>query len=220
MINHGKVADYSWSQSFIPSIVGSINSLAPSVGNEFVITPQTCRFFNADFKLELSFFLRQHQSIYLVYKCKQRIVHIKRVMFQEIWNIALLSEVQLTETEEAFTMTKWKIRMLMCAIKPTLVLCILSVITSELLFCRVAFSSSFTFLLFLHLPSVLQFPLQIFFSPLARAWRRFRNLIFQAEKSAWMLPLRLFTTLQSPSPLVMIRFPLSIHSHLSTFLPT
>ena len=102
-----------------------------------------------------------------------------------------------------------------------------SVFTSELLFFSAAFSPSsssssscVSLLLFLQEPPVLQFPLQLFFSPLARAWRRFRNLTFQARKSAWTLPLRLFTTLQSPSPLVMTRMPLSIHSHLSTFLPT
>lgn len=95
-------------------------------------------------------------------------------------------------------------------------------VTSELLFCGEAFFSSScrSFLLFLQEPSVLHFPLQLFFSPFARVFKRFRNLTFQVRKSAWMLPLRLFTTLQSPSPLVMIRLPLSIHSHLSTFLHT
>lgn len=94
-------------------------------------------------------------------------------------------------------------------------------VTSELLFCGAAVSSPVCpSLLFLQEPSVLHFPLQLFSSPLARAWRRFRNFVFQARKSAWTLPLRLFTTLQSPSPLVMIRMPLSIQSHLSMFLPT
>lgn len=94
-------------------------------------------------------------------------------------------------------------------------------VTSELLFCGAAVSSSVCpSLLFLQEPSVLHFPLHLFSSPLARARRRFRNFVFQAKKSAWMLPLRLFTTLQSPSPLVMIRMPLSIQSHLSMFLPT
>lgn len=94
-------------------------------------------------------------------------------------------------------------------------------VTSELLFCGAAVSSSVCpSPLFLQEPSVLHFPLQLFSSPLARAWIRFRNFVFQARKSAWTLPLRLFTTLQSPSPLVMIRMPLSIQSHLSMFLPT
>lgn len=97
-------------------------------------------------------------------------------------------------------------------------------VTSELVFsstccCFSTTWSSFLFF-FLHDPFVLQSPLHFFFSPLARDCSRFRNFAFQARKSAWMLPLRLFTTLQSPSPRVIIRIPLSIQSHLSTFLPT
>lgn len=71
----------------------------------------------------------------------------------------------------------------------------------------------------LHFP-FLHFPLQGFFSPLQRAWSRVRNLAFQASKSASMLPCLLWATLQSPSARVMILLALSIHSHLSSLLPT
>lgn len=191
--------------SYIPSTVGNIDALAPSVGSEFVINLQTCKFFNVDFKLEMFWGFFETTSVYISCSHKKSAAPRNLEHGFALWRS---------------TMKKWKIRMYMCTIKTKLVLCFPSFFTSELLFCKAAFSSSSTFLLFLHLPSVLQFPLQIFFSPFVRAWRRFKNLTFQAKKSAWTLPLRLFTTLQSPSPLVMIRFPLSIHSHLSTFLQT
>lgn len=71
----------------------------------------------------------------------------------------------------------------------------------------------------LHFPC-LHFPLQGFFSPLQSTWSRVRNLVFQASKSASMLPCLLWVTLQSPSARVMILLALSIHSHLSILLPT
>lgn len=70
-----------------------------------------------------------------------------------------------------------------------------------------------------HLP-FLQLPSQDFFSPLQSTWSWEMNLVFQALKSASMLPCLLLTTLQSPSPRVITRWAPSIQSHLSTFLPT
>ena len=98
-------------------------------------------------------------------------------------------------------------------------------VTSELSCSGYAWSSSvfscgFFLFLVLQEPSVLQFPLQAFFCPTTRACMQFRNLVFQARKSACTLPLWVFTTLQLPSPLDRTQMPLSIHSHLSTFLLT
>lgn len=96
-------------------------------------------------------------------------------------------------------------------------------VSSELSCSGYAWSSAvffcgFFLFLVLQEPPILQFPLQVFFCPATRACRLFKNLVFQTRKSACTLPLWVFTTLQLPSPLDRKQMPLSIHSHLSTFL--